>query len=78
MSGEQSNGTYETEDLALSAYLKMRGMELTNYESPTGGGKIRFTFADPEGIGKKLSLEFLNSDCKKFDSEVRDLKKFLR
>ncbi len=69
--------TFETEDLALSAYLKMKNIPMENYDN-SGTGKVRFTFTDPEGVCKGLHIEFLNSECKKFDSEVRDLKKLLR
>ena len=69
---------FDTEDLALASYLKMKGVPLVSYETGNGNGKVVFTFEDEEENCKKLHIEFLNSECKKFDSEVRDLKKLLR
>jgi hypothetical protein len=73
---ESKADTFETDDLALAAYLKMQNVEMVDYGS--NHRKVVFVFADGDGICKKLHIKFLNSECKRFDSVVRDLKKLLK
>lgn len=76
---EKKSVVFETEDLALASYLKMKGIELKTYrQSNEGRNKVMFSFIDTNEECDKLHIEFLNSECKKFDSEIRDLKKLLR
>ena len=76
---EKNGKVVETEELALASYFKMKGVKLTSYEqSKERKGKVRFVFFDKKDECEKLEIEFLNSECKKFDSEIRDLKKLLR
>jgi hypothetical protein len=67
-------GVYETDDLSLAGYLKMRKVRMIDYVKQKH--RTVFMFEDEDGARcKKLHIEFLNSECKAFDSEVRDLKK---
>ncbi len=67
---------YSTSDLSLAAFLLMRGLQLKSAEK-TSSGRFNFVFSDPDGKGKLLSLEFLNSDFSKYDNHVRNLKKVI-
>lgn len=67
--------TYSTSDIALAAYLKLQGMILV--ECGRDGPKFRFVFEDPEDQGAHLALEFVNSECRRYDDEIRSLKKVL-
>jgi len=67
--------TYSTSDIALAAYLKLQGMLLV--ECGRDGQKFRFVFEDPDDRGAHLALEFVNSECRRYDDEIRSLKKVL-
>lgn len=72
---------FETDDLALSAFLLMRSVKLSRYAKAKS--KVTWYFADadgPKGMTQcqLIHTEFLNSECKRYDSFVRDLKKMLR
>lgn len=69
------SSTYFTSDIALAAYLRFKGLALTQCERD--GQKFCFTFEDPDGIGEQLAMEFINSDCRRYDDEMRSLKKVL-
>lgn len=69
-----SNGMKTTRDLALAAYIKMHGLEIVKAVR-TGRYKFEFAFRDPEGRFDSLRLGFANSECHRFDSEMRTLKK---
>lgn len=77
--GVDSNGDWETSDLGTAAFIHMRGLEILGaHRVPRGranGGKFMFAFADPDHEGRSLQVEYLNSDCRKFDAAVRSLKK---
>lgn len=66
--------TYSTSDIALAAYLKLRGLILIECDR---GDKFNFVFEDPEGIAGSLALEFVNSDMRRYDDEMRSLKKVI-
>lgn len=68
-----SDNRFETDNLSLAAYLKMKGKTMTGYEPAKA--KVVFYFDNAAGDCDRLYVEFLNSECKRFDSEVRDLKK---
>jgi hypothetical protein len=67
--------TYNTSDLALAAFLKMKGRKLlTANRAP--GGRFNFEFED-DGTCSILALEFVNGEFSMYDSQVRALKKAL-
>ena len=77
------NNDFVTCDLALTAYIKMRSqidpeckMKFKRYDKKNGK-KVEFIFEDPEHQSDYMQVEFLNSESKKYDSEIRDLKKIL-
>lgn len=72
----------KTNDMALYGYIMMRSqidskitMKFKGYSK--GERKMEFIFDDPEDQLDLLKVEFINSDCKIFDSFIRDVKKIL-
>ena len=67
---------YETSDLAIAAYLMLHDFKLVDASRlPTG--KFRFVFEDPEQKAKSKAVEFISSDCSKFETQIKNLKKLL-
>ena len=40
-------------------------------------GKFKFVFEDPDKNARSKAVEFLSSDCCKFDTHIKNLKKLL-
>jgi hypothetical protein len=72
---EQPVKTYNTSDLALAAFLKMKGRKLITANRALGG-RVNFEFED-DGTCSILALEFVNGEFSTYDSQVRALKKAL-
>ena len=66
--------TYITSDIALAAYLKLRGLKLIGCERQD---KFVFEFEDPEKQAEALALDFANSEIRRYDDEMRSLKKII-
>jgi hypothetical protein len=67
---------YETSDLALAAYLTLKGLKLINAQKlPTG--RFQFILEDPDSVADGLSIEFFSSEFCEYDNKVRSLKKIL-
>jgi hypothetical protein len=66
---------YITSDIALAAYLMMRGVKLISADRQ--GGKFTFTFDDKNNLANSTSIEYLSSDFPRFDAAMRHLKKML-
>jgi hypothetical protein len=64
-----------TDDLALSAYLKMKGHRLI--KSNQEKSKVIFTFDIGENRPDDLKVEFINSEFVDFYNEMRNLKKLV-
>ena len=75
MSSEGIN-KFTTSDLAIAAFLATYGYVLSDCKK-LEGGKFYFEFSDPDSTARLKSVEFLNSDCCRFDNQVRNLKKLL-
>lgn len=67
---------FSTTDLALAGYLKMRGLRLVRVDR-TDPRRAVFTFDDSIDVAEQLVLEFANSESRRFDAEVRALKKVI-
>lgn len=63
-----------TDDLAFSAYLKMKGHRFI--KSDRKKSKTYFTFEVDVNISQ-LKVEFINSDFIQFYNELRNLKKMI-
>ena len=67
---------YITSDIAISAYLMLKGLKLLSATRETGG-KFRFEFEDPEGTAQGLVVEYISSEFCAFDTHLKNLKKLL-
>lgn len=67
---------YKTSDLAIAAYLMLHEFKLKD-ASRTASGRFLFVFEDPNDGAKSKAVEFLSSDCCKFDTHVKNLKKII-
>jgi hypothetical protein len=67
--------TYTTSDIAIAAYFKLQGLLLV--ECDRQNNKFRFVFEDPNDYAGKLELDFINSDMRRYDDEMRSLKKII-
>jgi hypothetical protein len=63
-----------TDDLAFSAYLKMKGSHLIRSDQKKS--KTIFTFEVDKDI-EELKVEFINSEFVQFYNELRNLKKII-
>jgi len=80
MRSEEAGGKMEiktnqirTDDLAFSAYMRMKGFKLI--KSDRQKAKLVFAFDIGSNAGESLKVEFVNSDFLKFYNEIRNLKK---
>lgn len=67
-----------TTDIAIAAYMMVRGLHVKKAERRNGGGgrtRFSFTFHDPEGKFDEYANDFPNSESQVFDSKMRVLKK---
>jgi len=71
----QKNNHIATDDLAFSAYLKMRGYPLI--KSNNSQSKKLFVFSIAKNEAELLKIEFINSEFLTFYNEVRNIKKIL-
>ena len=67
---------YTTNDIGIAAFLMLKNLQLKSC-SIEDGGKYVFEFSDPSDLGTSLSIEYLNSECSKFDNQVKNLRKIL-
>ena len=67
--------TYETSDIAISAYLVMRG--LTLIAANKIGNKFRFIFEDANGAASQFESDYLSSDFPRYDAAMRQIKRKL-
>ncbi len=63
-----------TDDLAFSAYLKMKGHQLIKRDQKKS--KTLFTF-NVDGNSEQLKVEFINSPFLQYYNELRNLKKMI-
>jgi len=71
---KDSDNTYKTHDMAIAAFLLMRGKKILNASVDPHSGKYIFIFDDSDSNAKSLSLEFLSSECFLYDSFIRMLR----
>ena len=67
---------FETSDIGVAAYVMMKGLKLKS-ASRGHGGRFKFIFNDPQQIGNKLSVDYVNSESAKFDAHMKNLKNIL-
>ncbi len=71
----KSNNQITTDDLAFSAYLKMKGHPLI--KSDRRKTKNIFVFEIGDSNVNQMKVEFINSEFLSFYNELRNLKKIL-
>lgn len=65
---------YKTNDLAVAAYLLMRGKKLLNTSIEPTSGKYVFLFEDSDDNARAMAIQFLSSECFIYDSYIRMLR----
>ena len=68
--------TYETSDIAVAAYIMMRGLKLQS-ATRDHRGRFKFIFDDPNILGQSYAVDFVNSEAAKFDAHIKNLKNIL-
>ena len=71
-----SNKIYVTSDIAIAAFLMMKGMKLIS-ASRERNGRFRFEFDDTKQQADNYAVEFANSEAAKFDAHVKNLKNLI-
>jgi hypothetical protein len=72
---DKETDDFVTHDLALAAYLLMKGLVLSSAKKTPG--RFEFVFNDPEKKSQALSLEFIGSDFAVYDGYMRTLRGML-
>jgi Uri superfamily endonuclease len=67
---------FPTEDLGLSGYLIMIGVPMKSHKK--NGDRVCFYFDDSEETCSRHHIDYINSEFRKFDSVLRDLKKLVK
>ena len=65
-----------TSDIAIAAFLLMRSYKLIS--ATITSGVYNFVFSDPENTANSTCIEYINSECSTFDSNLRTLRGMLR
>ena len=65
---------YKTNDLAVAAYLLMRGKKLLDTSVEPITGKYVFLFEDSDNNARAIAIQFLSSECFIYDSYIRMLR----
>ena len=67
---------YETSDLALAAFLILKGLKLLSAKR-LESGRFHFVLDDSLKTAESLSMEFFSSEFCEYDNKIRSLKKIL-
>lgn len=70
------NKIYVTSDIAIAAFLMMKGMKLIS-ATRERSGRFKFEFDDANNQADQFAVEFVNSESAKFDAHVKNLKNIL-
>lgn len=71
-----SQSVYVTSDIAIAAFLMMKGMKLLSANRERNG-RFRFEFDDSKAEAGKHAVSFANSESAKFDAHVKNLKNLI-
>ena len=71
-----NNNIYITSDIAIAAFLMMKGMKLLS-ATRERNGRFRFEFDNAQQSADRYAVEFVNSESAKFDAHVKNLKNIL-
>lgn len=67
--------TYETSDIAISAYMAMKGLNLLI--ASRQGNRFKFVFENERGLAELYEREYLSSDFPRYDASMRQIKRKL-
>lgn len=67
---------YTTSDIAIAAYLMLKGLKLLSATRETTG-RFKFEFDDSNNEAKKYAVEYISSEFCVFDTHLKNLKKLL-
>jgi len=67
---------YVTSDIALAAFLMMKGMKLLS-ATRERSGRFKFEFDDVKQEAGINVVEFANSESAKFDAHIKNLKNLI-
>lgn len=67
---------YETSDLALAAFLTLKGLKLISAKR-LDSGRFEFILDDTSKTAESLALAFFSSEFCEYDNKIRSLKKIL-
>ena len=68
--------TFQTSDIGIAAYVMMKGLKLKQ-ASRGNNGRFSFVFDDPQDLGKRYAVDYVNSESAKFDANMKNLKNIL-
>ena len=71
-----SDARYITSDIAIAAYLMLRGLKLLSATREVSG-KFKFEFEDSKNEAQSLAVEYISSEFCVFDTHLKNLKKLL-
>ena len=71
-----SGKIYITSDIAIAAFLMMKGMKLIS-ASRGIKGRFRFEFDNSKNEADTFAVAFVNSESAKFDAHIKNLKNIL-
>jgi hypothetical protein len=66
-----------TNDLGTAAFLMIRGCKLLNAYVDQRKVYV-FEFGGDKEENRRLAIDYLNSECSKFDAQLKNLKKILK
>jgi hypothetical protein len=73
---DNNNHNFTTNDLSVAAFLLTHGYKVTKALKETGG-RYLFEIEDHDGKASEVSLNFLSSECFRYDGFVRMLRNML-
>lgn len=67
---------YITSDIAIAAYLMLKGVKLLS-ATREANGRFKFEFEDSSNDAQKYAVEYISSEFCVFDTHLKNLKKLL-
>ena len=68
---------FVTNDLGTAAFLLVKGCQLSNAYVNSKNIYV-FEFKGDINKNRQVAIEYLNSDCSKFDAQIKNLKNILK
>ncbi len=68
--------TYKTSDIGIAAFIMMKGLKLVEAKR-SSSGRFSFIFEDPDDLGTRYAVDYVNSESARFDANMKNLKNIL-